>query len=338
MTCPDCASTATKKNGIKRGHQAYKCLRCGHQFSINPITAIVLEDKKEGVPILIREDKKEGVTEWREVLKSLMETQRLHEKASFSQEIGNVRIENPPAVLVFKPMADAHIGSIGTDYASFKDFTETLLSIPYLYTALLGDDTDDFTSFKSQLAVLQQIASPEKQDEFLESWLLEVIVKILFGTWGNHFEFEERATGKNAVKKILNRNITYFNGIGICNIKLGDQSYKIVATHKTRYSSSFNVTHGLKQLARREIPDADIYLAGHDHVPGYENAFERGRVQWFVKMGSLKRNDGHAKRYFSFFSAQEDPAITLDSRKHKVMLWPTLDDALAYAEKENASE
>lgn len=320
-TCPECLSVHVVKNGRKHGRPTLLCNTCGRQF-YEP-------------PVLVREDKKEGVTDWREIATHLQETQRLHEKASWSQDQGIIRIDNPPPVIVFKPLSDAHLGSIGTDYASFVDFSDSVLSIPYLYTALLGDETDNFVSFKNQLAVVQQILSPEKQDEFVESWLVEMTVKILFAIWGNHGEFDERVSGKNPLKKILNRKVTYFNGIGICHLKVGEQTYKIVATHKTRYNSSFNKTHGLKQLARKDIPDADLYMAGHDHDPAYENSYERGMEQWFVKFGTLKKNDGFGKRYFSFFCAQRDAAITLDSRTHKILVWPSLEDALHYAEQEN---
>jgi predicted phosphodiesterase len=284
---------------------------------------------------IVSTDKKEGIFNWREWNDLLEIRQKLHEKASWSQENAVVKIETKYPFLVYKPLSDLHIGDIGTDYNRFKEITEAIVKIPYLYVSLLGDETDTFVSFKNQLAMLSQILSPEEQDEFVESWIEEIGHKLLYSTWGNHAEFEEKVSARNTLKKILNRNTVYFNGIGVCNLQLNDTTYKIVATHKTRYNSSFNKTHGLKQLARKDIPDADIYLSGHIHDPSYEVSFERGLYQLFMVMGTIKNNDGFGKRYFSYFSAKKDGAIILDTQQKRVIPMPSLEDALEFAAAAN---
>ena len=280
-------------------------------------------------------DKKVGVLDWREWTSMLMQRQSLHEKASWSQDHATIEIKTPYPCIVFKPLSDFHLGSIGVNYQSFVDFTDLFLKTPYHYGGLVGDETDNFVAFKNQLAVLQQILSPEEQDAFLESWLKDVATKLLFATWGNHGAMDEKVAGKNPIKKILNKNLVYFNGIGICNLKLNDQEYKIVATHKTPQHSTVNLTHGLKQLARKEIPDADCYIEGHYHIPDMEVAFERGRFQIFMVMGTLKQNDGYAKRGFSYFTANQDGALVFDSTQHRVIPFPCLADALEYAKLRN---
>lgn len=284
---------------------------------------------------IVKTDKKEGSFDWREWVPNMQERQKLHEKYSTSQNDANIKIETSYPCIVLKPMADMHIGSLGTNYDRLLDFTDALLEIPYLYTCFIGDETDTFVSFKSQLPMLSQILSPEEQDEFLSSWLNEIDHKLLFATWGNHSSFEEKVSARNSVKKILSKNTVYFNGIGICNLELNAVKYQIVATHVTRYSSSFNKTHGLKQLARKEIPFADIYLTGHIHDPSYEVSFERGIDQLFMVLGSLKENDSFAKRYFSYFASKKDGAIVLDSTNKRVIAYPSLADALEYAKLRN---
>lgn len=589
-----------------------------------------------------------------------MERQQLHEKASFSQDKAELHLRTVYRYIVWKHIADTHLGDIGSDYGYFKDVSDQVLSIPYLYISLGGDPEDDFISFKNQLPIVQQILSPAEQDEFLESWLDEIYPKLLFANWGNHCitpdynvltkrgwlkyneliasdeilsydvgknkcvwdkinhiiinniddniveystrgfkfsgttnhrmlgqkawdrkngnykyyladelsndifyikssaafgssdypisdnilrlsgwmitdgciynssggipdyriyqskphfkieailksmgysysirtrnkkidiicgkklikpplpqneirllidsardffqymptkdiqawmyllsdrqfdifissvidgdgsshgpnsatiygtnlflsklqglcvmhgyrallstnnrgnsvlnitktdstiinikkhksyshysglvwclnvplsnfmvrkngtayftgnsEFEERVSGRNTAKKILAKRTVYFNGIGVCLLYINDICYKIVVTHKTRYNSSFNKTHGLKQLARREIPDADVYLAEHTHDPAYEVSFERGMFQVYAVTGSIKVNDGYAKRYFSYFSTEQDVAFVLDSKKHRIIPFPCLEDALDFAKMGNTLE
>lgn len=331
MKCPDCGSEDTVRKGTRAGKQRYRCNECGLWWSDSKV-------EKEVTSEVSSDDKKIGVFDWREWSTLLTQRQALHEKASWSQDSANIKIETKFPCIVWKPMADMHIGDMGTDYESLMDFTDKVLNIPYLYLSLSGDEEDNFISFKNQLAMLQQILNPEEQDSFIESWLSEISPRILFSGWGNHAEFEEKVSARNTVKKILSRNLIYFNGIGVCNILVNDQEYKVVTTHKTRYNSSFNKTHGLKQLARRDIPDGDVYLSAHIHDPAYEISFERGIEQAFIVLGSIKRNDGFSKRYFSFFSARRDAAIVLDSTAHRLIVFPCLDDALDYAKLKNEAK
>lgn len=327
--CPHCGNTSPRFKGARpAGKVQWQCKACGKYWTS------VVTGKKESMTT----DKKVGAFDWREWTPHLAERQRLHEKASFSQDAAIIRIETEYPCIVWKPMSDLHIGDIGADYSYLAEFTDKVLSIPYLYLSLSGDEEDNFVSFKNQLAVLQQILSPEEQDAFVESWLSEIGPKVLFAGWGNHAEFEEKVSGRNTLKHLLNHHVAYFNGIGIATIQVNGQTYRAVSTHRTRYNSSFNKTHGLKQLARRDIPDADIYLSGHIHDPAYEVSFERGREQVFIVLGSIKHNDGFAKRYFSYFSARRDAALVLDSREHRIGVFPCLDDALSYAEAVNSRQ
>lgn len=324
--CPNCGGGLRSK-GTRRNQKRYRCNDCGKWFSEKIESEISTE--------VVEDDKKIGLFNWREWTDLLVKRQGLHEKASWSQDAATVKIETPYKCIVWKPLADFHIGDIGTDYERLRDFTDNVLKNPWLYISLSGDDTDNFVSFKNQLAMLQQILNPEEQDNFLESWLDEIGPRVLFSQYGNHGEFSERVSARNPIKKILSKNIIYFNGIGVCNIELNGQKYKIASTHKTRYNSSFNKTHGLKHLARRDIPDADVYVSAHIHDPAYEVSFERGREQGFIVLGSIKTNDGYGKRYFSYFSSSRDAAVVLDSERHRFIIFPCLDDAIEYAEMRN---
>jgi hypothetical protein len=296
--------------------------------------SIVTETKELSTDI-VGTDKKEGIFDWREWVPVLKQRQDLHEKASWSQSSAIVDINTDYRYIVIKPLSDMHLGDIGVEYERLVDFTDSLLAIPYLYTCLLGDETDNFVSFKNQLPVVTQMLSPEEQNEFLESWLNEIKPRLLFSSWGNHMEFSERSAGVNPVKHILNRNVVYFNGIGYCTIRVNGIDYKFVSTHITRYNSSFNKTHGLKQLMRKDAPDASIFLSGHIHDPAYEWSYERGEFRLFMVLGTLKARDSYSQRYFSYFTARQDGAIVLDTSTFRIIPFPCLQDALEFAKASN---
>jgi len=278
----------------------------------------------------IRSNKKRGVFSWREHAEHAKQNRSLHQKASWSNDDGKIHIDIESKNIIVQPLGDLHFGSIASDMNALIDITNAIVNDPRIYIILLGDLTDNFVSFKNKLAMHQQIMSPSEQDDFLESWLNEIKHKVLFATWCNHSEFEERVSGKNAIKKILSRSVMYFNGMAKVSLNINDVEYKLAATHKTRFNSSFNATHGLKQMARKDFPDCDVYLAGDTHWPAMERSFERGIEQLFIKIGSLKLDDGYSKRYFSRYSSAAMPCFVLDTKKKDVVPFWKLDQALKY--------
>lgn len=211
-----------------------------------------------------------------------------------------------------------HLGSIAVDYSIFLEFTKMILEIPNFYIVLVGDDIDNFVNFKNMLAIHQQIISPAEQDAFFESWLNEVQHKILFATWGNHAEFDEKYTGKNSSKAILNKRVIYFNGIGKAVLQINKTAYSIAVTHRTRYFSQINRLHGIKRMARETIQGCDIYIAGDRHDPAFEFLHEGGNWQVMIQLGTFKTNDSYSKRYFAYKTSPIMPCVIL-STKEKTM-------------------
>ena len=327
--CPKCSGSNLIKVGFYHGKQKYKCNVCGRWFTED--TAKIernIEYRNENSTLLL--DKKIGEVNFREVVSHLQERQRLHDKASYSQSDVHPYLKTKSDKIIILPLSDLHIGALGTDYELLLSFNDFLLKHDSIYTILVGDIADNFVSFKNKLAMHQMILSPEEQDQFVESWIKEIKHKILSAFWGNHEEMEERASGRNAIKRILSHNVPYVNGIGRVKLNINNEEYRICATHKTRYYTSLNMTHGLKRLAQMELPDEDIYIAGDKHVPDMEVAFQRGQRQTFLQLGTLKTEDSYSKRYFSYFTSSAMPCVALDSRKHQVTPFWTLDEAMEY--------
>lgn len=313
MTCPKCNGKINKDGFVKGKHQ-YECLECGRK-TLYPLTIL---------------DKKQGEYNWREWTPTMQALQSLDKKASFSQDVANIEIQSNKRYIIILPLADLHIGSISTNYDTLLKFTEYILENDNVYTVLVGDIADNFVNFKNVLAMHQQILSPDKQEQFIESWLDEIAHKVLATGWGNHDAFEERFTGKNGIKKLLSRRFVYFNGIGTIYLKLNKVDYKIVLTHSTRGYSSFNLTHGLKRLARQIIGDADLYITGHIHTPAMETCCERGQVQTFLVTGTIK-HDGYSKRYFDINHYEYFPCLVMDTVEKNVIPFFELQSAIEYS-------
>jgi hypothetical protein len=288
---------------------------------IRPKTAIMIHKQ---------DDKKKGITNWREYISLAKQKKKLRKKSSWTQDTGNISIDIKGEWIIVQPLSDTHIGSFATDYEKFEEYTEYLKSEKRLFTCLIGDMTDHFVNFRNMAAVHGQILSPQEQRDVFASWVEEIQDKVLFSTWCNHSEFEEKFTGFNSIKYILERKGIYFNGIGKCNLRVNNAIYQICATHKTRYFSSFNLTHGLLQLARKDVQGMDIYIGGDKHEPALTQAPVGGKITTLIQLGTLKTEDTFSKRYFSYTTNPEMPCFALNSKVKKVVPFTYLRDALEF--------
>ena len=295
----------------------------------NPYITITKSKK-----VLLKTDKKEGKVEWREWVGHLDDRQQLHKKASWGQDKSRSKFITDYPYIIIQPISDLHIGAIGTDYNELVFLSDTLLKYDNLYAVILGDVADNFVNFRNMLAVHQQIISPEQQDELIESWIKEIKHKILFATWGNHEEFEEKASGRNIIKRILKHNVVYFNGMAQAKIKVNDIEYGFAVTHKTRYYTAYNKTHGIKRMLREEFPECDIGIAGDKHVPGYEEFVEAGRWKLALQLGTLKVDDGYSKRYFSYKTLSDMPCVVLNTKVKEFIPFRTIERAIDFTERQ----
>ena len=206
-----CGSDKLSKYGTNKGKQVYQCKICG-KTTVKPQTFTA--------------NKKHGVTNWREIATHCDTRQKLHEKASYSQDSCTINIKTNKKYIILQPISDIHVGSSGTAYSNFMNWTDEMIKEDSVYLCGLGDMTDKFSQFKNMLAVHQMVLSPEEQDEFLESWIREIEHKFLFSTWGNHEAMEEKASGQNSTKRVFNRKVVYFNGIGICDLNINKTNYR----------------------------------------------------------------------------------------------------------------
>jgi Zn ribbon nucleic-acid-binding protein len=318
LICPKCSSNNLVLNGHNENDlQKYKCNNCGYQTTSPIIKSII--------------DKQKCNFSYQDFIDNINKKKQLEAEASYSQDFVKCELTTEMPYIILLPLADTHIGSFGTDYEQLRQFILALKSKPYLYTFSIGDDLDNFSKFKNMLPVLKQELTPENQDKFLEAMLKDIGYKFLFATWGNHNEFQEKLDGRSSVKRIYSENkIPYFNGMGIASILINNIEYIISPTHKTRFNSTFNKTHGLKQMARNTISGADIYISGHIHNGAYEITKEQTKTQLFMVQNSLKKDDGYARRYFSYYINEDLYCIVVNTSKKEFIPFQNLNQAEIY--------
>jgi len=312
---------ARRLSSISEGQYTWDGMRCEIKRMIKK--GLFFTDK----PIAtMMNNKKQGKVRWREVVKGIRQMQNIYDKASYTQHFANIRIDSNEPILVVN-LADLHIGARGVDYEQLEVLTDEIIHTPNLYIALNGDLLETAINMRGVKEVTNQILEPEMQMEVLGDWLNEIKHKVLWATWDNHTaEREEKFTGISMFKRILGKehNLVYSNGICHVDLQVGEQTYKIVASHKFQGSSLLNPTHSQQRYMRFQGNDREIAMSGDTHRVGFSWYYDGDKERLAVNSGTLHVNSGYTKRYFSLFTVPKFPCVELYPDQHMFIVYPSV--------------
>jgi hypothetical protein len=280
------------------------------------------------LPMIQHHDKKIGGINWRESITLIKQFQDLRSKASWSQHDANVTIGDGTSPVAIMFLSDMHIGAIGSDHEMFLELTDIILNTPNLYVAILGDVVEMAIKLRSVAEVCAQILDPFLQVEFMESWIEEIKHKVVFATWGNHeSDRNEALSGNCPIKNIIARRVPYFSGLGHPNLMVGDQVYKMAASHKFQGVTATDCTAGCKKYLRQEYPEGEIAVQGDCHRAGVSIYNEGGKRRIAMTSGTLIRS-GFSQRYFSLKTSTAFPVLALWHDKHLAVPFMTIAEYL----------
>lgn len=278
-------------------------------------------------PIFLDKKTEEDV-DWRDMLDTIRAMQKTHNKLSTSQDEATIQLPDKKNIIIFS--ADWHLGSVATDYDMFRENIELLLSTENCYLVTVGDVIDNFRRFYSLEAVFSQVASPKMQTQILRAIYDELTAKHkwLAGCWGDHdVKWDETAFGQSPVKEMLSKKIVYFNGKGILNLKLGEEKYEIVLSHKLMGNSIYNPNHPQIRESKWYHPNADVIVSAHKHNPAIQILYEYGKRKCFVQVGTFKVDDGYSKRFWEK-GIIGVPALVFHNDRHEVGAYMSLGEYL----------
>lgn len=272
-------------------------------------------------------DKKIGEIDWREGLRLADQITAAKRKASFNQSTATITFPDDAPFVSFINLGDLHMFSSGTDHKAIEDLTDAILAEPNLYVVLLGDILETAINLRGVAEVQSNLMPTGYQLQAYESWLNTIRERVLFATWDNHSsERFERAAGCDFLGWITGRSVMFFDGKAHVDITLGQQVYKLFATHKVRGRSQNDPTYGLKRYGRFDAQDREILLAGDSHVPGIAKYFDGDRAKLAVNVGTLNTKSAYARRYFSLYSAPIFPVVTLFRDRHDFTAFWSLEE------------
>ena len=274
---------------------------------------------KSPKPALEYLDKKKGVFNWRDSIPVIQNLQKLRKDSSWGQAHATIKVGDGSSLVAVMVLSDMHIGAMGTDYSLFVELTDIILNTPNLYVAIIGDEVEWAVRLRSVAEVCAQVLDPGMQLEFIESWLDEIVHKVLFATWSNHStDRSEQMLGTCPVKSILARKVPFFSGIGHAELRVGEQTYFLAASHKFKGVTQADCTAGCKRYLRMEWPQGEIAVQGDCHRAGVSIYNEGSRNLVALSSGTLNVNSGYASRNFSLFTSTAFPVLVLHNQEHLV--------------------
>lgn len=236
-------------------------------------------------------------------------------------------------------MSDWHIGAEGCDIRRLKHDIDTISRHPRVYCALGGDLADNF-NLEKMASAAQASDLQIKVQWRLARYLLKPLLdsgSLLWVGSGNHDQWTQKVAHFDPVLAALKDVQTQYTGksyqseAGFVDLQVGSQSYTWFRKHKpTRFNSSFNRTHWLKQVLRGFLPrEFDIGVVEHLHEAAIEQITYRRKHRILICTGSYKIEDSYALVGGYYDGGYGTPCVLLSPERHVMLPFWDLDHALA---------
>ncbi len=271
---------------------------------------------------------------WRDYMDEAVRRQDFDKTAQNWQDKGTMTLDVDRPIIVVHT-SDWHLGSLATDHEHFKRWIDKMLTTDYLYMISAGVDIESRANFRSIRATLQQVLGPEMQHRLYCQIWHEILEggKILCDCHDNHTiqQFEHQIgyaptkLGQDMIADLTDKAVPYFRGMGDLTLTVGGQDYSYLVMHDTRFNSSFNLCHGLRQTARVVGFTGDIVVGGHIHNP----AVEQGYSLLCIRTGTFKTDCEYSIRYFGQGRFAAPCVVFHPDRKEYVPFW-TVEQAETY--------
>jgi len=218
------------------------------------------------------------------------------------EEVSITLPDDGPVMIVMS--SDWHVGHTLTDMTALRIDLETIRDTPGVYAVLGGDLFDNVVTAVAGRGMHHEQLTPAQFQQILVDHAVSYLGRenVLAMVLGNHDEWSDTSTGWDPIAYLARKlRCAYLGHWGFLNITLGRHTYRILAAHKFRMSSSFNKTHMAKR-AMEFLGDADAVLVGDKHDPAVETAYVRRMPRFFGQAGTYLRSSRYG-RSLGFTSA-----------------------------------
>lgn len=211
-------------------------------------------------------------------------------KEANREAVFKVEDDRPIGLLFF---GDPHVDDDGTDLEQLELHAELTREVDGLYGVNLGDTTNNWVGRLARLYAEQGTTASEAW-VLAEYWLRSV--DWLFMVGGNHDAWSGSGDPINWISKSM--HVHYAADAVRARLKFpNNEDFTIHARHTFPGHSQWNTTHGVAKAAKFG-DDADILIAGHKHVSGYQVVKHpiTGKISHAIQVASYKVYDRYAEQ------------------------------------------
>ena len=241
------------------------------------------------------------------------------------------RVEtNEPIALLF--FGDPHVDDDGTDLELLERHATLTREVEGLYGVNLGDTTNNWIGRLARLYAEQGTTATEGW-VLAEHWLRSV--DWLFMVGGNHDAWSGSGDPIKWMSKYM--HVHYEMDAVRARLKFPNgNEFTIHARHDFKGHSQWNQTHGIAKAAKFG-DDADILVAGHRHVSGYQVVKHplSGKISHAIQVASYKIHDRYAEQMGLLDQHISPCAVTVlnptaDKPVNRVQMFWDPEDAATY--------
>lgn len=226
--------------------------------------------------------------------------------------------------------ADWHLGMFGVDYKSFQEDVDYIRDEPLLKVNIGGDGYHNIIQ-PSKMGSGHNQAPISVQRGLYVLTLEKLREKIDTIRTGNHNYWTTLAEGEDWDMEITRKiKLVYLKHFGVVFYKVGKMVYPWLMMHKSRYNSSFNLTHNCKQNQRLHFPDARVVVAEHQHVAAIEQYRYNERECIAIRPGTYAVYDDYAQQNGYFGAHVCNPAVVMFPNEDRLVGFKDMRDAVTF--------
>lgn len=226
--------------------------------------------------------------------------------------------------------ADWHLGMFGVDYDSFQSDVDFIRDEPLLKVNIGGDGYHNIIQ-PSKIGSGHNQAPISIQKGLYVLTLEKLKDKIDTIRTGNHNYWSALAEGEDWDMEITRKiKLLYLKHYAVVYYKVGKMVYPWLMMHKSRYNSSFNLTHNCKQNQRMFFPRARVVVVEHQHVAAIEQYQYDEKECVAIRPGTYAVYDDYAQQNGYFGAHVCNPAVVMFPNEDKLVGFKDMRDAVTY--------
>lgn len=226
--------------------------------------------------------------------------------------------------------ADWHLGMFGVDLESFQKDIYYIRDEPCLKVNIGGDGYHNIIQ-PSKIGSGHNQSPISVQKGLYVLTLEKLKEKIDTIRTGNHNYWTALAEGEDWDMEITRKiKLIYLKHFGVVYYKVGKMVYPWLMLHKSRYNSSFNLTHNCKQNQRMFFPEARVIIAEHQHIAAIEQYRYNEKECIAIRPGTYAVYDDYAQQNGYFSAHVSNPAVVMFPKEDKLVGFKDMRDAVTY--------